>query len=340
MNKKTVTMADVAARCGVSIATVSRVLNEPDLVRVDLRTRVESAMEETGYPRTPAASRARPPKLGLIVPDVINPWLAATIHAAQDEAARQGAMLAIMDVSQDQKLQERHLRDSRTWGLDGLVVIGTKLPPDTYVAYHRAAGIPVVMSRMVAVPELPCILIDYEGATLQAMRHLASLGHRRIACMSDLPVWDSSQIKLKSMRRGLESLGLSLPADLYTWCFPNIAEGVQAAEKLLALPPDTRPTAMFAFDDLIAIGALHAARQRGLRIPEDLSIVGFNDNEMSSYTAPPLTTVALPTWQIGQTLVKKTCEIIRAGGTGNSGGLTAVRCSLVVRESTGPCPVS
>lgn len=331
-------MAAIAARCGVSIATISRVLNSPALVRQDLRARVEAAMEEAGYAKAKAVPGSRPLKLGLIVPDVINPWLAAIIHAAQEEATRQGALLAIMDVSQDQKFQEQHLRNSRAWNLDGLVVIGTKLSPDTYVAYHRAAKIPVVMSRMVAVPELPCILIDYEAATLQAMRHLASLGHRRIACMSDLPVWDSSQIKLKSMKKGLAAFGLDLPPELYTWCFPNIAEGVQAAEKLLALPLATRPTAIFAFDDLIAIGAMHAAHARGLKVPDDISIVGFNDIELTTYTSPPLTTVALPTYQIGQTLVKKTCEIIRAGGTGNSGGLTAVRCALVVRESSGSCP--
>lgn len=327
-------MQDIAKFCNVSISTVSRALNGTAPVKRELRKQIEEAMVELGYQHTKQKTASPTLKIGLIVPDVLNPWLAATIHAAQEEATRQGVHLAILDVSQDIVKQEANLENAKRWGIDGLIVIGTKLPPKRYVDFSRRTGVPVMISRHVEIPELPCILIDYESSVYQAVKHLVSLGHTRIACMSDLPEWDSSIIKLHSLQQALAQAGLTLPAHAYTWCFPNIPEGVQSARKLLRLSSELRPTAIFAFDDLIAVGALYAAQKQGIKVPDELSIIGFNDIELSSFTHPPLTTISLPTYQIGQTLTRKMSESLKSG-VHSLGSLTEISCSLVVRESTG-----
>ncbi len=337
MKKSKVTLQDIASACNISISTVSRALNGTAPVNRELQKQIHQTIKELGYLHSPLKQAQKMLRIGLIIPDVLNPWLAGAIHAASEEATRQEVALSILDVTQDMAKQETNLQMARKWGLDGLIVIGTKLPPQRYVEFSRRTGIPVMISRHVEIPELPCILIDYETSVHQAVKHLVSLGHTRIACMSDLPEWDSSRIKLQSLQNAFAENGLTLPPHYYTWCFPNISEGAQTANRLLNLSERSRPTAIIAFDDLIAIGALSAAGKKGLRVPEDISIIGFNDIEISSYTHPPLTSVSLPTYQIGQTLVKKMSESLKSGNH-TSGSLKELNCSLVVRESTGPAP--
>ncbi|MBN2861186.1 MAG: LacI family DNA-binding transcriptional regulator [Sphaerochaetaceae bacterium] len=337
MKKNKVTLQDIANSCDISISTVSRALNGTAPVNRDLLKKIQQTIKELGYVQSSTKQVQKMLKIGLIVPDVLNPWLAGAIHAASEEATRQGVGLSILDVTQDIVKQETNLQSARKWGLDGLIVIGTKLPPSRYVEFSRRTGIPVMISRHVEISELPCILIDYETSIHQAVKHLVSLGHTRIACMSDLPEWDSSKIKLQSIQKAFSQNGLSLPPHYYTWCFPNISEGAQSANKLLNLSETSRPTAIIAFDDLIAIGALSAAGRKGLRVPQDLSIIGFNDIEISSYTNPSLTSISLPTYQIGQTLVQKMSESLKSGQY-TYGSLKELSCSLVVRESTGPVP--
>lgn len=337
MKKDKVTLQNVAKACGISISTVSRALNGSAPVSREIQKKIDAAISTLGYIHTPSKPVLKVHKIGLIVPDVINPWLADAIHAASEEATRQEIALSILDVTQDIVKQDANLDMTRKWGLDGLIVIGTKLPPQRYVEFSHRTGIPVMISRHVEIPELPCILIDYETSMHQAVKHLVSLGHTKIACMSDLPEWDSSKIKLQSLQEAFKENGLSLPPHYYTWCFPNIAEGVQTANKLLNLSAENRPTAIIAFDDLIAVGALYAASKRGIKVPQELSIIGYNDIEIATYTNPPLTTVSLPTYQIGQILVKKMSEWLKSGNH-SYGSIKEISCSLVVRESTGPAP--
>ncbi|HDQ14027.1 MAG TPA: LacI family transcriptional regulator [Sediminispirochaeta sp.] len=330
---KKVKLDDIAAFCNVSKATVSRVLNGTAPVKAEVRDKIEHAIRELGYTPNRSISRSKTQKIGLIVPDFYNPFLSDVVNAAQAEASRRGVLLAALGVSQEINHQRENLWKSKKWGFDGLIVVGTKLPPEEFVDFHRQTGIPVIISRMVEIPELPCILIDYESGTNQAIKHLINLGHRNIGCISSLPEWDSEKIKLDSVNRALTNNGTTLSSEHYTWCFPNIAEGVQAANRLLNLDRSKRPTAIFAFDDLIALGVLYAAENRGIKIPEELSLIGFNDIDYAAYTNPPLSTVALPTQKAGQLLVIKICEHLRNDNP-NFGGLTALKCEFTVREST------
>ncbi len=334
---KAVTIQDVAKAAGVSVSTVSRVINKSSPVSKTLCRKVEKAVQELGFQPRQKISRIRAEKIGIVVPNVLNPRFTELMNGAQEEADRQGLNLAIFDATENPDLQRHRLNLLRKWPLDGLIVIGTQIPSDILVKFHEQEHIPVVVSRSIEIPQLPCIMTDYATVAQQVTTYLLSLGHRRIACISGLPEWESSKIILENIQRALSDAGLSLSPDLYRWCFPNIQESSQIVNNLLNLPKEKRPTAIMALNDLIAIGALHSAHTLGLRVPQDVSISGFGDIMIAAYTTPPLTTISQPSSNIGQLAVKKLFELMNMHQM-TIGGFTLLKCSLIVRESTGPCP--
>jgi DNA-binding LacI/PurR family transcriptional regulator len=331
------TIEDVAKYCGVSVSTVSRVINKSSPVSQELNTKVKKAIKELGFQPRRWTARFKPGKIGLIIPNILNPSFAEVINGAQEEADRQGLNLAIFNATENSELQEQHLSQLKKWSLDGIIVLGTKIPPEMLVKFYEQENIPIIISRAIEIPQLSCIMIDYATATSQAIKYLLSLNHKRIACISGLPEWDSSKVILESVQRTLSEAGLTLPSELYRWCFPNIEEGAQIANNFLNLPAEQRPTAIMAFNDLTAIGALYAAQAQGLSIPHDISVMGFGDIALAAYTSPPLTTISQPTYHIGRLSVKKLSELMKKRTTVN-GGFTLLKCSLIVRESTGPYP--
>jgi DNA-binding LacI/PurR family transcriptional regulator len=178
---------------------------------------------------------------------------------------------------------------------------------------------------------------DYKTALYQATKYLLSLNHKRIAYISGPLDWESSKIRLESIQLALKEAGLALQQELYRWCCPNLEDGVQVVRDLLMLSPDKRPTAILAFNDLIAIGALRTLYTAGFKVPQDISVIGYDDIEMAAYTIPALTTIAQPSYRIGQLALKKVCDMMQ-GETGVPGGTTLLECPLVLRESTGLCP--
>ena len=330
------TIEDVANYCGVSVSTVSRVINKSSPVSKTLHKKVEDAIQDLGFQPRPKASRVRAEKIGIMVPNVLNPRFTELINGAQQEADRQGLNLAIFDATENPEFQQHRLNSLKRWPLDGLIVIGTQIPPEDLVRFHEQENIPLVVSRLVEIPQLPCIITDYATVTQQALNYLLSLGHKRIAFISGLPEWESSKIILESIKRTLSEAGLSFSPDLYRWCFPNIEESSQLANNLLSLPKEQRPTAIMTFNDLSAIGALHSAHSLGIRVPQELSVSGFGDIMMAAYTSPPLTTISQPASNIGQLSVKKLFELMNKR-LRTTGGFTLLKCSFIVRESTGPC---
>ena len=330
------TIEDVAKHCGVSVSTVSRVINKSSPVSKELNKKVERAIDELGFQPRQRISRSRPEKIGLVVPNVLNPSFVEMITGAQEEAERQGLNLAIFHASEDPERQEHHLNLLKKWGLDGLMVMRTQISAESLVKFQTQNNIPIVISRLVEIPQLACIMVDYATAIIQTTKYLLSLNHRRIACISGPPEWESSDVILENVRQTLAEAGLTLHDDLYRWCFPNIEESSQIVHNFLSLPEKVRPTAIMAFNDLSAIGAIHAIHSRGLDVPVDVSVVGFGDISMAAYTNPPLTTIAQPTYQIGQLAVKTLADLMNKR-IAVSGGFTLLKCSLTVRETTGPC---
>lgn len=336
-SKSKPTIEDVAKYCGVSVSTVSRVINKSSPVSRELHTKVEKAVDDLGFQPRQRISRSRPEKIGLLVPNVLNPSFVEIINGAQEEAERQGLNLAIFHASENPERQMYHLNLLKKWGLDGLTVMRTQIPAEMLVKFQVQNNMPIVVSRLVEIPQLACIMVDYATAIVQTTRYLLSLNHRRIACISGPPEWESSIVILKNVRQTLKEANLRLHDDLYRCCFPNIEESSQIVHNFLSLPENIRPTAIMAFNDLSAIGAIHAIHSRGLQVPGDISVVGFGDISMAAYTNPPLTTIAQPTYQIGQLAVKTLADLMNKR-IAVSGGFTLLKCSLVVRETTGPCP--
>jgi DNA-binding LacI/PurR family transcriptional regulator len=331
------TLEDVAKYCGVSIATVSRVINQSSPVSHELELRVRRAIKDVGFAPRQWKTYAATKTIMMVVPDILNPYYAEIINGAQEEADRQGVALVILNLSENPDLQKQHLGVVTRWMLDGLIVLGTTISPDFFAELRKQYNLPIVVSRSAESSQFPWIMPDYKTAIYQATRYLLSLNHKRIAYISGPVDWVSSKVRLKSFQLALREANLSLPQELYHWCYPNIEDGVQVVRDLLALPPAKRPTAILAFNDLIAIGALRTISMAGLKVPHDISVIGFDDIEMAAYTIPALTTVAQPSYRIGQLALKKLCDMMQAEGSVFS-NTTLLECPLILRESTGPCP--
>jgi DNA-binding LacI/PurR family transcriptional regulator len=170
----------------------------------------------------------------------------------------------------------------------------------------------------------------------QAAKLLISLGHQSIAYLCGMSESGLAQARLRGIKRALSGAGLSLKPELHRECLSTTDDGFRVTTNLLQLPVAQRPTAIIAYNDLVAIGALHAIRAAGLSIPEDISVVGFDNIPLTSHTNPPLTTVAQPHYQKGQLAIQKLYHSLNDQVTDQE-GLTLLECSLIVRESTGPC---
>ncbi len=332
-----VSIEDVANYCGVSVSSVYRVLNQTMPVSQKLSQKVTDAIKELGFVPKQAKPHADTETILMLVPELMNPFYIEVVNGAQTEAYAQGFDLVFVNISENPERHNRYLGLLKHHSFDGLIVVGTKLLEEDLIRVHKQYQIPIVAPvRAVEIPHFPCVMADTKIAAYQVVKYLISLNHKKIAYISGPPAWNSSQIRLEHTKRALSEAELSLPETLYGWCYPTMDEGLQAANAFMALPEDERPTAIVTFNDLIAIGVLRAVRMTGLRVPDDISVVGFDDIAMTAYTAPPLTTVAQPKFRLGQEAVQKLARLMR-GDVEMGGGSTLLECPLVLRESVAPC---
>jgi len=213
-----------------------------------------------------------------------------------------------------------------------------RIEPDEVLNYvGRNTPPPIVqIGRVLESSSVHCIDTDRTGGMYQATQYLLSLNHKDIAYISGPLEREYSQSRLHGNRTGADGSRFNSASRFSSLVFSNDEDGFQAASSLLRLPSGRRPTAILAFNDLIAIGTLHAVRTCGLTVPDDISVVGFDNIAITAHTNPPLTTVAQSKYQMGQMAVQKLFRSIRGYETGR-GGFTLLECPLVVRESTGPC---
>ncbi|GAA4418433.1 LacI family DNA-binding transcriptional regulator [Georgenia halophila] len=328
-------MADVAGLAGVSHQTVSRVLNNPDVVRPETRRRVEEAIRALGYRRNTAARALRTRQTGLI--GVVNSGEArfgpAHMTMAIEEAARQSGYATTMTVVRDAKdsTVETVLEFFLEHRVDGIIVIA----PVTAVAAaaNQLVGqLPVVLVAAGLRPTsgLRVVGIDQELGAALATRHLLELGHRQVLHVSGPDDWFDARSRIAGWRCALESAGVEVPAPVTGgW---DAADGHRVACRLI----DQRrvPTAVFAANDLMALGMIRAFHEAGLRVPDDVSVVGFDDAEGTGYFSPPLTTVRQPFSDVGRAAIH---AFLQAVG-GEPSDAETIAPELVVRESSGPPP--
>lgn len=337
------TLNEVARRAGVTAATVSNVLRNRGRVGEDTRERVLAAVRALGY-RPHLAARAlaegRAPTVALMVASIANPFYPEFALAVERAVRRNGQFLIVCNTNDDPSEGRAYLDQIAGTISEGILVTNANLHlPDLADAMRR--GVPVVLcmwERPDAPPDaLPCVAVDFREAGRIATRHLLALGHREIGVIVGGSANGVQAARYDGFVDEMRAAGLDASALAYE---PDTIEGgVRAARALL----DARPalTALFAANDLLAIGAMHAAAERGRRVPDDLSIVGITNIHLSSDTRPALTTVALPIDEAAD-LAVDLLNVLREGG-GRIDDAARVRTTskprLIVRGTTAPVRV-
>ncbi len=336
--RERVNLLDVAKHAGVSPATVSRVINNSAPVSEAIRSKVYAAAEVLGYEinasRNSSTSSVR--TVAIIVADLLNPFFPELIRGVDLEARQDGTSLLLYDTAEDAQTDEHMLKLVANHHLDGVIVAGSRFSTDELVSHCKRYAVPlVVINRSMACQDAACIRVDFEKAVYHAARHLLSLGHTRIGYMSGPEANEMSLARRKGLEDALGEVGMSMRPEWLVSGFPNVAGGFQAMSTLLSLPPEERPTAVQTYNDLMALGALKSIRAHRLRIPEDISVVGFDDIFLAAHSNPPLTTIEQPKAYMGSLAMRILRELIdRRLGIG--GGFTMLESRLIVRETTGP----
>jgi LacI family repressor for deo operon, udp, cdd, tsx, nupC, and nupG len=328
---------EVARRAGVSTATVSRVLSQPDVVAPDTRRRVLRAVEHLGYTPNSAAQNLRTLRTGKLlvtVPDISNPFFSLILQGIEDAAQRNGYAVLLGDTQHDAEREERYALMLKRKEADGLIFLGHRLPMEAAAIVSAVAPrcAPIVNGCEFS-PRLsiPSVHIDNARAAYEGMDHLYGLGHRRIGIVTGPLVSPLSRDRLEGATSRAKEAGAERDFVVMHGDF-SIESGTVAAERLLGRR-DT-PTAIFCFNDEMAMGVIEVARRWGLRVPEELSVVGFDDIRFARHMDPPLTTIAQPMRAIGEGTVRLLLEIL-ADGDAVPESVTLAH-TLVVRGSTAP----
>jgi len=336
-------LLDVARHAGVSPATVSRVLNNTARVRENVRERVLASVAALGYeasPSSPSTALLRQNAIALLIPDILNPYFTEIVRGVQDEACGDKLMPLLLDTAEDPQREIEVLRMLANQPVCGIIACGSRIPTEDLIAIRSHLSTPmVIINRTLRLPNVACIIVDLKNATYRATRHLINLNHTRIAYLTGPSKSETSLARREGIETALTEAGLSLRPE---WCpvsFPDVDGGFQAMSAVLALPPTERPTAVIAYNDLMALGMLHAVRAHHLRVPEDISVVGIDNISMAEHSNPPLTTISPPKHRMGRTAM----QVLRRMMNGQSlpeEGYMLVECPLIVRESTALAPGS
>ena len=323
-----VTIRDVAREAGVSISTVSRALSSPDQVAEETRLRVEHAARKMSYRPNRAARgliTGRTGSLGLVVPDLENPFFGAICKGVQSRARAMGYAVFIGDTDEDLAAETDVIR-SLLKQVDGLILCSPRCSDEALQRLAQESRVVLVNRR---VGDLASLTFDNRGAVRSVLRHLVALGHRKIAYAGGPGnSWSNGQRTDAYRAVGAESSELEL-FELGNFA-PVFAGGVQAADLGIA----SGATALMAFNDLMAAGMLSRLRQRGVRVPEDISVAGCDDVPISSLSSPTLTTVSFPRVQMGRASVDRLLDAV-LGRSDDAGSVREMPVNLVVRDSTG-----
>jgi len=306
------TIYDIAKQVGVSAGTVSRALSRPEKVLPATRQRIEEVAAALGYvPNTVARTlkTQRSGKILVTVPDIANPFFAQILQGAEEAAQAADYAVLLGDTQNRPEREERYAQMLPRNEADGLIVLGHRLPPTAQEIVKRFGATAPVVNGCEFDPALgiPSVHIDNAAAARTAMEHLYGLGHERIAVVGGPPDNPLHRQRLEGVEAAARARGRLRLLKIAPGDF-SIESGYTAAKKLLG--QGTAPTAAFCFSDQMALGVLAACRDLGIRVPEDFSIVGFDDLASSRYPNPPLTTISQPMREIGVRAVNLLLAII------------------------------
>ena len=327
------TIREVAESAGVSYATVSHVINNTRLVSQETRQRVLAAMDALNYRPNALARSLRQGKsntLGLVLPDSANPFFAEISRSIEDEAFKKGYSVFLCNTELDTERELFYVDVLSKKQVDGIIFIAAGDQADSLDFLVRR-NMPVVMiDRDLPNVEVDAVLTDNQLGGLLATRHLLELGHTRIACIAGPSSITPSAERIIGYRKALEEGGILYDESLILRGDYHAQSGMEITHAILKMDP--RPTAIFALNDLMALGALRAAAEAGFAVPRDLAIVGYDDLDIARFTNPPLTTIAQPKKEVGARAVSMLVDrISRKSGPPSR---LLLPPELIVRRST------
>ncbi|MFZ6814012.1 LacI family DNA-binding transcriptional regulator [Undibacterium sp. Rencai35W] len=331
------TMKQVAEKARVSTTTVSHVINNTRVVSEDARERVLSVIQELRYIPSAVARSLKNDKthtLGMMIPNNSNPYFAEVIQGIEDESFRLGYNIILCNSYDDPKKQAAYTRVLMEKRIDGLILVSSGIDLELTQLLADEAIPKVLVDREVPGVAADFIEADHEQGGYLATKYLLDLGHRRIACVSGPKTLLPSGDRVSGYLRALKEASIDFNSDYLAHSDFTSQGGFSAFQQLLALPD--RPTAIFASNDLMAIGGLCAAQQAGVRIPEELSVIGYDDIALASFSTPPLTTIAQPKYEIG--VLTARVLVNRIVNAELPLRREMLETKLTVRQSTGPAP--
>jgi LacI family transcriptional regulator len=327
-------MADVARRAGVTKSTVSHVINGTRTVSPETVAAVERAMAELSYvPNTLARSLARATTntVGVAISSLANIYFSDIIVAVENACARLGLMVFLADTADNPAQELELVRALHRRRVDGVILAPSADPEQRAIGYLRDNGVPCVLVDRLVCAELDQVGVENTNAVRQLVEHLVWHGHRRIAMLSNQAGLATAVERIEGYRLGLEAAGIAWDGSLLELGTDDTAANIQATLRLLDLPD--RPTAIVCGNNLSTIGAMQAIRDRGIRIPDEVALAGFDDFEWADLFEPRLTVIAQPVKRIGEEAAAMLVERIR--NPQSPPRTVRLEPSLVIRESCG-----
>ncbi|MFJ3522929.1 LacI family DNA-binding transcriptional regulator [Pseudomonas sp. NPDC090203] len=332
------TIKDVAALAGISYTTVSHVLNRTRPVSDAVRKKVEEAITQLDYVPSAVARSLKAKStatIGLLIPNGINPYFAELARGIEDYCERNGFCVILCNSDDNLQKQRNYLRVLLEKRVDGLIVSSVG-GDDSLVESLAAVRTPlVIVDRDLENISADLVRIDHELGAWLATSHLLELGHRHIACICGPAQTSVARMRLAGYQRAMREAGVEVQD---SWVVESDFTGPSGYQAACTLLETDRPTAIFAANDMVGIGVLRAAAERNVKVPADLSVVGFDDIQMSQFVYPALTTVGQSILQLGERAAEVLLRRITTRGEAPDVQQSIVAPSMVLRESTAPPP--
>jgi LacI family transcriptional regulator len=329
------TIRDIARLTGYSVATVSRVLNGHPHVHPQTRERILSVIERNGFQPHHAAralATSRTSILGLLMSDITNPFYPELARGVEDAAAAHGYRVILCNTDGDLQKEHAYITSLMRGHVDGLIFASARLD-DSFLQHLVRHRFPLVLAnRRFYGLEVDSVAVDNVLGAKRAVSHLIDHGHKRIAHITGPSYVSNAVERLRGYREAMEEAGLRVRREWIVMGDFTRRSGYARAMELLSLKP--RPTAIFAENDNMAVGALGAAFELGLRVPEDVAIVGFDDIDLAGAEAIQLTTVSQHIYEMGEKAVSLLLRQIEAGGQAEPSEVI-LDPTLVIRRSCG-----
>lgn len=326
-----ISIKDIARIAGVSHSTVSRALRQHPSINQNTAQRIRRIADESGYRASAVARSLVTPQtrtVGTVVTTIADPFAAAVLTGIEEIASEHGFSVILANSDADPQREVRVVRRFEERRVDGIIVTSSRVG-SFYTPVIAQMRIPIVLNNQHPSEFVHSVMIGNSDASRDATAYLLALGHRRIAYLGDRYGGQSDTERFSGYRRALEESDLQFQPELIVHGDGKPEGGVQGMAQLLQLPEF--PTAVCCYNDMTALGAMHHIHARGLRVPQDISLIGFDDLYIARYTQPPLTTVRQPMLQMGRIAMETLVHLLRGSESAHT---VKVPGELIIRAST------